>query len=263
MWTRLLISVLAALFLLNCGGRTPPFTGDTKVRKNTVEVADSGQPPAPDSGFLADATPPWTPDSGLPPRLDTGIPPGLDAGTIAWPDASTGDCEFGPERVCSCPSGLMGKQSCQGQRYGSCVCWPQPPLPPLSDRELLNRITEGMIGSWRGIGENQWEGEYPVTFVFRQNGSYSANCPRADCTALYWGFDDDAPEKTYSVFDVFANGEGDGELVIGGRGWGPQPGELTNIYLSPGEGYMRFRFYNTWGGRRIGPLTFMLELVSD
>jgi hypothetical protein len=273
MFSRTLLSLLALLFLLNCGGRTPPFTGDQR------SLVDSGVAPVPvdtglpliDTGLHPDARS-FIPDSGI---LDTGIhvpdtghhipdtgthqppPPYPDAG----PDMS---CALGPERVCQCATGNLGTQSCQNGRYGACVCPTQPPLPDsLTEAQLLARITQGMIGVWRGIGENQWDGEYPVAMTFRRNGNYSAYCLFPNCTALYWGFDTDDPEKTVSLYDVFANGEGDGELVIAGSGFGPVTGELTNVHLSADQQYLRFRFYNTWSGRRIGPLTFLLQKVSN
>ena len=108
------------------------------------------------------------------------------------------------------------------------------------------------------MGENRWEGEYPVSFTFRSDRSYSARCERPNCVALYWASDADDPAKDYTLFDVFANGEGDGKMTLAGEGWGPQTGDMTSVYLSPDENFLRFEFYNTWSGR-IGPVKIVLQ----
>ena len=256
MLVRILSSIFILLFSWNCGGRTPLLD---LLQPGPSELVD----PQNDGGFEPVDAVIARPDIG--PLLDTGIlvdagfPLTPDASIPGTPDAGTSACEFGPERVCKCASGSIGSQACEGQGYGPCVCPPQAPLPDLTERQRLARIFDGMVGSWRGIGENRWNGEYPVTFNFRADRTYSARCELPNCVALYWAYDDDHPAKTYTMFDVFANGEGDGTLTLAGMTWGPQTGSMTNVYLSSDENYLRFDFFNTWSGRRIGPVSFILE----
>ena len=239
MRNRIVLCALAMAILCSCGGRTP-----------LLELQRPEQP------------------SSLDLRKDSGVGPGdvytpgpvADAGFPSDPDSGASVCEFGPRRVCNCKTGLMGRQECEGDAYGPCVCPPQPPRPDETEQEQILRAYSGIVGVWRGVGQNEWEGEYPVTFIFRDNGAYtySAQCERPDCVALYWGDDSDNPLKDINFFDVFANGELDGYIAITGTNFGVQIGDMTNVYISPDETFLRFNVFNTWSGRRIGPVSFLL-----
>lgn len=169
-----------------------------------------------------------------------------DAGTVPPPDAAPEPCEAAVTGTCQC----NGEPGVLVPRAGgdACLCGTE-----------LERLHDGMVGTWEGVSASPWFEHppgTPVRFVFRGDGTYSATCQGA-CTALYYGTDQDDPAKRWELQDVWANGQGFGRLHVVFDPATVLQGEISAIELGPDATELRFEFWRTWGGR-YGPLVYDL-----
>jgi hypothetical protein len=162
-------------------------------------------------------------------------------------------CIPGQSANCACASGATGAQVCRADgTYGACVCelvdagsWEQ---------QQLARIQQGIVGTWTGTQNNPWEPTCKTTFIFESNGHYSAHSPGDYCVVLYYGTNDDSPEKTYRIDDVLANGDGAGEIILYWDAGTTNLGEVRHLALSADGHHLTFEVFN----REYGPLVFDL-----
>ena len=86
----------------------------------------------------------------------------------------------------------------------------------------LARFQVGMVGAWTGTATapSTWNWtKATVEFAFDGDGHYHARCIAHDgtdpeCVALYYGTDDDSPEKTYAVSAVRPDGKATGDIRV-------------------------------------------------
>ena len=131
--------------------------------------------------------------------------------------------------------------------------------------EELDRVTNGMFGSWYGVVTTPWTPPYEVTARFGEDGSYSAQCDANECcVAFYFGTDDDTnikvyelttigPEGVFGLIDIaFEYGPGVYDLP----GW---QGELHRVNLDATGNRLRFDFIETTHG----PVSFDLARTPE
>jgi hypothetical protein len=102
---------------------------------------------------------------------------------------------------------------------------------------------------------------YKVTFVLRQDGSYSAKSGEGldgqRMLALYYGTDKDSPLKRYYLTDLQASGLGLGEIDIYWDSGSVVRDDLRNIRLMGDK--LEFELLHEGS---YGPITFRLNRVS-
>lgn len=87
--------------------------------------------------------------------------------------------------------------------------------PPVGEAAQLAALRQNILGTWIGTMKTPWSGTADCKVFFTFNGdTYSARSIDGTCTALYYGSDDDSPEKTYFLDDITAAGEGQGDITI-------------------------------------------------
>jgi hypothetical protein len=85
-----------------------------------------------------------------------------------------------------------------------------------STSENLGDLELSLIGEWRGCVTTPWVPKYLISMTFKDDGTYSSKLLKASVnpgSALYYGTDNDAPEKTYTITN-FHEDIGAGNLVI-------------------------------------------------
>jgi hypothetical protein len=206
-----------------------------------ADTSDLSTTPIPGrDASVPDRWPPIDPDGGTLPPDDTGVPDG----------GVSPDCGTPGPIACSCPDGQQGTQWCRVDgTVGACQC----AGPDETDR--LRRIQLGMLGRWQGTRTTVWDGTYPVEVEFFENARYTAHC-LTGCVALYYGTDDDSPEKIYEVFDVRANDTGQGTIVVFFATNNTNVDRLDLIDVSEDENLLSFE---VWHGDVRNPITFDLE----
>lgn len=231
-------------------GSTPPLDATTHPDAQPTDAF----PPLSDTG--------WSPDTGLDAGPydfgGDGGPPPRDAQPV--PDSGEVNCDLGASVVCQCANRDLGHAMCVNGRYGSCVCPPQAPPPGTTEREILQWLQTNIIGTWRGIFSNPWRADALVEFTFRADRTFSSHCIiPTDCVSLYYG-EDTTDARTWRLFDIYANGDGEGEIDFSFSG-NRQSGEWVDVHLSADLRFLAFRIWNTTGRGRYGPMVYTLERV--
>lgn len=127
------------------------------------------------------------------------------------------------------------------------------PSPTISVDSLVE-LQEGIVGTWVGCLTTPWVPRYQVTITFRADGTYSSVAEEAVIhPALYYGTDDDSPEKVYELNDLQDDLEGIGQIDIVFWEGNTNRGELRNIRLTGDE--LEFEFFHRG---EYGPLLFQL-----
>ncbi|MBK9266371.1 MAG: hypothetical protein IPM54_42120 [Polyangiaceae bacterium] len=153
---------------------------------------------------------------------------------------------------------------------------PHPPVdltPPPCDRPAIDgtddldpfdRLVYGFAGHYRGMANppamwGQYD-EYPVDIHFAADGHYKAECLWEDCTAFYYGSNNDVPQKTYEVDDMLDDGTGVASIRISfdDTGGSVTTGTLREIVVSEDFEHLTFEFYPTWLGMK-GPILYDLK----
>lgn len=117
-----------------------------------------------------------------------------------------------------------------------------------------------MLGDWTGTMTSPWVPPFDVRFTFRADGTYSAAALSSNQPALYYGTDDDNPNKRYLLNNVFTNGDGVGWIDVCFTATGTcnsTRGELSAVRVCSNGGRLDFDVFAVWNGRR-GPLTYRL-----
>ena len=139
-----------------------------------------------------------------------------------------------------------------------CAGWTFPDDPVSAS--TIDELKNGMVGSWHGCVDTPWVPTYWIDMTFRADGTYSASTGEVVDTfagpALYYGIDDDDPDKVWRIDDLQASGLGTGiiDIVFGGGSVNRDP--LSAIRLM-GD---RLGFEIMHGGQ-YGPLE--IQLVRD
>lgn len=216
-----------------------------------------------DGGYQGDAGHPrdaggWHPDASV----------GRDGGSVrdasVAGDAGSAWCTPEHTRVCSCPRNTTGVSVCgPNGLWGTCLC--SSTVDPGNDAAFLQLITEAMVGQWKGSRTTFWDGRKDVEERFSAQGGYSARCLAGDCTAYYWGIDEDHPNKTWRLVDVHTNREISGTLNVAFSSSlsDTQTGAIRALTMSADLQQLRYQFWNTWSGSSVGPVTFTLTRVND
>ena len=123
----------------------------------------------------------------------------------------------------------------------------------------FDELESGMIGTWEGCVRTPWVLPYWVDITFRSDGTYSAVSPERldgqDMNAMYYGTEEDTPNKRWALNDIQDSGKGVGQIDIA---WAEHSDtnrdELRNIELMGDE--LRFELFHM---DQYGPLTFELQ----
>jgi hypothetical protein len=178
-------------------------------------------------------------------------------GGVGGVGGSVPRCVPGQSIGCTCSTGQLGAQVCQPNgTYGPCMC--EGPDSGTWEQQQLERLRRGIVGTWSGVQTNPWFPSCPTTFVFEASGHYSAHSPGDSCIVLYYGSNDDSPEKTYLLDDVLADGDGHGTIVFWFGAGDANMGEIRHLSLSADENELSFE---VWNGQ-YGPIVFTLKRVS-
>ncbi len=144
----------------------------------------------------------------LPDRpVDRGPDRGSDGEVVDLLPDLAGDvgCNDGETVPCVCDNGLAGHRVCLPSHVlGECGC---------GTPELM-RIRDGVLGTWTGTATTPWTLPYAVTFTFDSYSHYSAKSLEDGYTALYYGSDEDYPDKRYGITDVQDDGNARGFIDI-------------------------------------------------
>lgn len=148
------------------------------------------------------------------------------------------------------------------------IPWPTPP-PGINAEEAcvdyqftagpitvasLSELQEGVLGTWSGCVTTPWVPRYWVTLTFRADGTYSSDAWKgSDEPALYYGSDEDSPEKVYELDNLYDDLEGIGQIDIYFWPGNVNRGELRNIALMGDK--LSFEFFHRG---QYGPLTYEL-----
>jgi hypothetical protein len=204
------------------------------------------------TGQAPDAAPPLSPDG--PPLvydavpIDAGLMPDSGLGAGGTPDGpGVPSCVPGTSVVCACANGRSGAQVCNaGGAFDPCQC---------TESASLQVYKRAIVGKWAGLVETPWRAPYKVTMTFTADGHYAAHCLEPDCVALYYGADDDTPEKVYELQDVRADGAAHGEIAIWFMPGDTNRGELRSLRLAEEAMLVSFEVWK----QDYGPVTFTLR----
>lgn len=121
----------------------------------------------------------------------------------------------------------------------------------------LDSLRSGMTGTWEGCVKTPWVPAYRITMRINADGTYSAVSDEVldgvQMNAMYYGAEEDSPEKRYSITDFQDNGTGVGNVDIVFWPGNINTGTLDNIKLMGNQ--LSFDFYHQ---NSYGPLTFQL-----
>jgi len=121
-------------------------------------------------------------------------------------------------------------------------------------------LASGVVGTWVGCATTPWTPMYKVTFVLREDRTYSAKSGEGldgqRMLALYYGTDKDSPLKRYALTDLQASGLGLGEIDVVFDSHSVVRDDLRNIRLMGDK--LEFEMFHFGAG----PITFRLNRVS-
>jgi hypothetical protein len=158
-----------------------------------------------------------------------------------------GPCADGVTVPCTCSNGMAGQRIClPSHGWSECGC---------GTPELM-RVRNGTLGTWTGTVTTPWVDPYAVTFSFDSYTHYSAMSLGSQNPALYYGTDDDGPDKHYDITDIEDNGDASGtiDIVFGPGNYTREI--LSGIQLSADGNTLRFWFSR---GGTSGPLQYDLQ----
>lgn len=168
------------------------------------------------------------------------------------PQQGDAQCAPGSTQSCSCNNGLVGSRICLPNLiFSECGC----------GTEALMRVKTGVIGTWTGTVTTPYHAtNYHVTFTFDSYSHYSAKALDGDGTpALYYGTDDDTPNKRYGITDIQANGDATGTIDICYDIGGCNRNKLQAIQLSSDLSQLKFFIMYL---DQYGPLAYDLTRTS-
>ena len=122
-------------------------------------------------------------------------------------------------------------------------------------------LESGVIGTWVGCATTPWTPMYKVTFVLRNDGTYSAKSGEGldgqRMLALYYGTDKDSALKRYALTDLQASGLGLGEIDVVFDSHSVVRDDLRNVRLMGDK--LEFEMFHMGS---YGPITFRLNRAS-
>lgn len=122
----------------------------------------------------------------------------------------------------------------------------------------LADLKAGIIGKWAGCVSTPWVSPYWVTITFHDDGTYSSAALAGSVQpALYYGSDEDSPEKRYELNDIQDDAGGIGQIDIFFWLGNTNRGDLRNIRLMGDQ--LQFEFFHRG---EYGPLTYQLYRVE-
>jgi hypothetical protein len=154
-----------------------------------------------------------------------------------------------PPGACDCGGGVAGVPSCSEAGVATCTC-------AGNGLAELQWIRAAMVGSWAGTGVNPWNGKHDVVFTFTADGHYSAHGTQP---ALYYGSDEDSPDKTYELTDVSVENAASGSIVTWFFPGDVNHDELKQVTVSPDESHLQFEY---WHAAVYGPIVYDLHRVK-
>lgn len=121
----------------------------------------------------------------------------------------------------------------------------------------LGGLKDGIVGTWEGCVTTPWVPAYWVTVVLRADGTYSAKSSESfdgsEMIAMYYGIDEDSPNKRYQLNDFQDNQQGIGDIDID-FGGSINRDELRHVSLMGDR--LEFEVFH---GSVYGPITFQLS----
>jgi hypothetical protein len=161
------------------------------------------------------------------------------------------NCSPGSTMPCACDNGMLGSRICLPSLvYSECGC----------GTDALMRVKNGIIGTWTGTATTPFWSPYHVTFTFDSYSHYSSRALDGNgVPALYYGTDDDSPQKQYDITDIQANGDATGTIDICFDVSGCNRNKLQAIQLS--ADLSRLKFYIMYL-EQYGPLQYDLQRTS-
>jgi len=122
----------------------------------------------------------------------------------------------------------------------------------------LAELQAGVVGVWGGCVTTPWVPPYWVTITLRGDGTYSSVAIKgAGEPAMYYGSDEDFPEKLYELNDLQDSLKGIGQIDIVFWPGDVNRGELRNIKLMGDR--LEFEFFHRGD---YGPLTYRLYRIA-
>jgi hypothetical protein len=183
------------------------------------------------------------PTDRAPDRMPDGLPD-LGKDLAVSPDSG---CTLGRTLACTCDNGLQGSRICLASlAWSDCAC----------GTDALIRVKNGVIGTWAGTATTPWTPAYKVAFTFDSYSHYSARSINASYVALYYGTDDDSPEKQYSIVDIQANGDANGTIAVFFSPGDTNSDTLFGIALSADLNRLKFQVMHNGA---YGPLQYDLQ----
>ncbi|MEO6096852.1 MAG: hypothetical protein ABIW76_14695 [Fibrobacteria bacterium] len=113
----------------------------------------------------------------------------------------------------------------------------------------LKVLIEKLPGYYVGSATTPWLPPYGIAMVFRADGSYSAfTTDTTDSPALYYGMDEDAPGKTWSLEDVTAAGNAVGKINVVFDVGTEVEDEIKSLRFNPDYAELQFSIYHFGNG---------------
>lgn len=129
----------------------------------------------------------------------------------------------------------------------------------------LKTYQEKLPGYYVGTVTTPWIPPYEIAMVFRADGTYSAYTTDTSATdtsgspALYYGMDEDAPGKTWSLEDVTAAGNAVGKINVVFDGGTEVEDHIESMRFDADFAELRFSVYHLGS---YGPLKVALHRVQ-
>lgn len=140
--------------------------------------------------------------------------------------------------------------------------------PNVTTNDPLQRVSQGIVGCWKGNRTTPWDGTKSVDFIFTASKSprdegyrFIARCLEANCAALFYGSNQDNSKNQYLVKSVTNDGSASGWIQIAGatNQNATERGSFEKIQLSQDLNTLTFEFWNTWDTPRKGPIIVKLK----
>lgn len=140
--------------------------------------------------------------------------------------------------------------------------------PNVTTNDPLQRVSQGIVGCWKGSRTTPWDGTKNVDIIFTPSKSpgnegyrFIARCLEANCAALFYGSNQDNPKNQYLVESVANDGTASGWIQIAGatNQNATERGSFEKIQLSQDLNTLTFEFWNTWETPRKGPIIVKLK----
>src|SRR5262249_15221344 len=133
------------------------------------------------------------------------------------------------------------------------------PTGPIT-ASTLDEFNAGMVGTWQGCVTTPtgWVPKYWVTMTFRSDGTYSARSDEVldgqHMIAMYYGTDEDSPDKVWHLVDVHADGTASGTIDIVFDVGSVNRDDIRQIRLMGDKLQFEYWHFNTYG-----PVIFQLK----